>query len=212
MTQPFTTTVNVHYEFVAHRLHQVLRGWHRPDLALEQLRESLEISPAGKRTLLCVARDPDAAAEGTAELAALVTRFGGRVDKLSPAAVLAGFEHAVAALETAMRLQDAGQTRHRIALLTGACFTAAFRVHGREWEALVGGPVMHVEHLVERVAPASIHVSPETFPLLEAHFDQGLSSGLLTAEYEDEVVREAVITMSPRPNTDSSTFAGLGLT
>jgi hypothetical protein len=202
---------SVHFEFVARRLLVKLRGWLRPELALQQVRDTLAFSEPYQSTLLCVARPADGLEDGQrAQLQALATELGGQVDPLSPAAVLAAFEHPVAALEAAMRLQNVGRTRHSIALITGRCLRADFRVHGRDWTALAGSPVMQVEELVTRVAPASVHVSPETFPLLEAHFDQGLSSGLLTAEYEDEVVREATITMAPRPLADSSTFAGLG--
>jgi hypothetical protein len=147
-----------------------------------------------------------------ADIAAIAARHEGVLDACSPAAMLVSFAQPSGALEMAMELQREARTRYQIALVTGNCLFARFELNGGEWRVLVGREVTRVEGLARRVAGGAVLVSPETFPLLEAHFAAGRYGGLLTAEFVDEMVTEATITMAPGAFSETSTFAGLGLT
>lgn len=182
------------------------------DMPVEDIQDSL-VFRSQHLTLLC-AEQPARASAWPDDVTpfALAQRHGGVLDECSAASVLASFTQPVAALEMAMDLQRQSRTRYGIALVTGTCMTAQFLLDGRSWRVLVGREVVRAEGLARRVAAGSVMVSPDTFPLLEAHFADGLCDGILAAEFVDEVVTEATITLAPGASAESSTFAGLGLT
>ncbi len=202
---------SLYVNFAGDRLMRKLRGWLRPELALEQLHESFLAGPEAPATLVCAAYPRGQAAEGHEDLRALVERHNGVADRISPCALLACFASPISALQVALHLQSL-PTRFGVALVNGVCAQAAFTVHGRDWHILVGGDVTRAEAIASQVAPGTIHVSPEAFATLEQHLTGGIGNALLMAEYVDEVVTEATITLAPQPSAESSTFAGLGLT
>lgn len=200
-------------EFVTERMRLKLPGSQWPGAALPEMQASFQCRPE-TLTLLC-AEQAAAFAEPAGHAAvveAQVRQLAGWLDDCSTATWLAAFAEPGAALDVAMDLQRGSRTGYRVALATASCLVARFQIAGRSWCTVVGSEVLRVEGLARRGPAGTVQLCPVTFARLETHLNSRHFGGLVAAEYIDETVLEASITIPPHASAALSTFAGLGLT
>ena len=148
-----------------------------------------------------------------ARISAQAAAYDGRVDPCIGQFALVSFSRASAALRMALGLQRLlREGRPRVGIASGRCPVALFHAAGKDYSLLLGSGRTRAEELVLRAAGASVQLCPETFVRLEAAQEQELESCLMLAEYDDEVLTEASLTLPPDHAEHLSTFAGLGLT
>ena len=206
MEQPFEPTAFL--DIIAERLAKARHAFAHSAEALQAIPATLTFEWR-TMTLLCLEDPCGTCLPG--ELAEAAGRHGGRMDRFTTATALASFSRATNALELAMELQRDG-AKYRVALVTGHCIAVKFQLEGRAVRMIMGKGVAQAEALIHRVPNGTIHVSAETYPLLQDDFDATGFGGLVFAEFMDDSLLEATITMPPDSDSDMSTFAGLGLT
>ena len=183
-------------------------------LFLRPHQEVMEFEP-GRGTLLCAAVQVPAwgmAAGVLSEVAYLAACHGGELDPCPEATALVRFEDAESALEMALELQHlACDARFQVGLVSGACTVASLKLEGGPLRVLLGDAVERAGAVARLASPGTIRIAPETFSQLQrALVDFG--RGVLTTEFEGDAMTAVSLTLTPKSNSQLSSFAGLGLT